>query len=190
MQPAVAAVGAARDLIVVRGTVTNASTPFSAGAKQITVVGQSSAVVATIHLAAGDAYVRDIKFGPFAGIGVQADAGSTLRLNHVVVTGNTGGGVFVDGAAFDIRNTSVTANGPGTSGAITWGGILVSNPPAAGPKQLNLVTVQSNGGPGIACSTAVTGTGVLASGNGSVDIGPTCMFSSCGAATPTCGAQP
>jgi hypothetical protein len=59
-----------------------------------------------------------------------------------------------------------------------------------GPKQLYLVTVQNSLAPGIACSTAVTGTGVLASGNASVDIGPMCMFSSCGTAGPMCGSQP
>jgi hypothetical protein len=195
MQPTVAVVGATRDLIVVRGAVNVASAGFQGGAKQISIVGQSSALIGTVtgsavHLSAGDAFIRDIKLMTTGAIGCQADTGTTLRLQHLTVTGNSGGGVLLDGAAFDIRNTTITTNGPGTFGATNWGGILVNNPPAAGPKQLQLVTVQNNMGPGVSCSAAVTGTGVFATGNTPVDVNATCMFSSCGAAGATCGAQP
>ena len=196
MQPAVTAFGASRDLIVVRGSVNGATAAFSGVAKQVSIVGQAAAAVLAganpaIRLAAGDAFVRDLRLTTAGSIGCQADPGSTLRLQHLAVSGNSGGGILLDGAAFDIQNTTVTNNGPGTSGAVSWGGILVNNPPAAGPKQLQYVTVQNNMQVGITCSVGVTGLGVFASGNvGGVDINPTCGFSACMPAGATCGAQP
>jgi hypothetical protein len=198
MQPAVGIVGALRDLVVVRGTVVAATSGFSGGSTQISIVGQMSAVIAgsitgsAIHIVAGDTFIRDIKLSSFSAIGCQADTGSTLRLDHVNVTGNSGGGILLDGAAFTITNTTVTNNGPGTFGPTNWGGIFVNNPPAAGPAQLQLVTVQNNNPVGISCSSTIQGTDVLASGNGSggTDINSTCGFSSCGTAGITCGAQP
>lgn len=197
MDPALVTASATRDLIVVRGTVTGASSAFSGGAQQTSIVGQSSAVIAggsnpAIHLASGDLYVRAVKLTTGASIGAQADSGTTLRLDHDLVTGNSGGGVLLDGAAFDIENTTVTNNGPGTFMSLTtWGGILINNPPSAGPTKLNFVTVQTNNQIGITCSKMVSGTDVLASGNTGGDVNPTsCGFSSCGTAGPACGAQP
>jgi hypothetical protein len=66
----------------------------------------------------------------------------------------------------------------------------VNNPPAGGPKSLRLVTVQNNNPVGVACTATITGTGVLSTGNTSVDVTPACMITSCGAASTTCGAQP
>ena len=198
MDPALAVAGATRDLIDVRGTVAGATSAFSGGTKQISVVGQMSATISgvpAIHLAAGDLYVRAVKLGPGASIGCQADAGSLLRLDHVLVTGNSAGGILLNGAAFDIENTTVTTNGPGTdSTGATWGGIRIVSPPLSGPKMLNLVTVQNNNQVGVSCSASasVSGMGVLASGNaGGVDITTAnCGFSSCSPASVTCGAQP
>jgi hypothetical protein len=186
-------VSATRDLIVVRGSVNAATAAFAATGSALSVVGQSAGTIAGatpgFHLTAGSAYLRDLKLQTGGSVGCQADTGTTLTLNHLTVTANSGGGILLDGAAFDIRNTTVTTNGPGQFGAVTWGGIFANNPPAAGPKQLQLVTVQSNNPIGVSCSAMIQGTGVLASGN-SVDIATTCMFSSCGTANATCGAQP
>lgn len=196
MQAAVGVVGGTRDLVVVRGAVNGASAAFTGAAKPISIVGQMSGAIAggvnpAFHLASGDAYLRDLRVSTVASLGIQADFGSTLRLDHLLVTGNSGGGILLDGAAFDIRNTTVTSNGPGTTGAVTWGGIFTNSPPAAGPKQLNLVTVQNNMGGGIACSTAIAASpGVFVSGNTlGVDINPTCNVTACAVAGTTCGAQ-
>jgi hypothetical protein len=197
MDPATGALGATRDLIVVRGTVSGAATGLTSGARQISIVGQVSAALAgatkpAFHLGAGDAYLRNVKLSTGGSIGCQADAGSTLQLDHVLVTGNSGGGILLNGAAFDIENTTVTTNGPGTfNGLVTWGGILVNNPPATGPAKLQLVTVQNNMGGGIACSAAVSmAGGILATENTVPDVNATCGFVSCGTASTTCGAQP
>jgi hypothetical protein len=197
MDPAVASLNAAttKDLIVVSGTVGSATAGIAVGTRKVSIVGQLNAVIAGadtgIHVSTGDAYVRSVKLGPSPSVGFQADSGTVLRLDKVLVTGNSGGGILLNGAAFEIQNTTIASNGPGTSGATTWGGILVTNPPAAGPAKLNLVTIQNNMGGGIACSASLTmATGVLSSGNESPNINATCMFTSCGTASASCGAQP
>jgi hypothetical protein len=199
MDPAVGAAGAIRDLVVVRGTVASATLGFSGTVRQISIVGQMNAIVTGahtgIHLFVGDGYVRSLQLGPSTVVGCQADLGSKLRLDHVVVTGNSGGGILVDGGGFDIENTTVTNNGPATfNGLRTWGGILVNNPPSPpnGLTKLQFVTVQNNVGGGITCSAAyATSNGVLVSGNTSgLDVDTTCGFASCGAPGATCGAQP
>jgi hypothetical protein len=118
------------------------------------------------------------------------DPGATLILDSVTVTGNSGGGILLDGAAFNITNTAVTNNGPGDLMGTTWGGVRVQGSSSAGPRNLNLVTIQNNGGPGISCTAAVQGMGVLATGNSAVDISPTCVITSCGTASAACGATP
>ena len=194
LQPAIAVVGPTRDLIVVRGSVNGASSPFLGGARQISIVGQMSALIGgvdpAIHLAGGDLYARAVKLSTGSAIGCQADGGSTLRLDHIVVTGNAAGGIVLDGAAFVITNTTVTDNGPGDLLGVPLGGIRAQNIPPAGPAQLQNVTIESNNQIGISCSAAVSGTGVLATMNTGGDISPTCGFASCAAASPTCGASP
>jgi hypothetical protein len=122
------------------------------------------------------------------GLGVQADSGADLAMDRCTVENNSRGGILVDHASFDIRNTTVAGNGPGTLGAITWGGILISEP-ASGLNQLQLVTVQNNKAIGVSCSAAVSNMGVLASMNVTGDINQTCGFSSCGTAGASCGSQ-
>jgi hypothetical protein len=183
-----------RTVVVVRGSSASANGAIGlSGGKLVSIVGQNAgAITGTMAPAlwiSGDTYARDLKLSSMT-TAVLANSGATLRLNHVSVVNSPGGGLLLDGAAFDIRNTIVTGNGPGISGATVWGGILINNPPAAGPARLQLLTVQNNT-VGIACSATVTGTGVLASGSASgVNIATTCGFTSCGAASATCGAMP
>ena len=192
---AVAAMSSTADLVVVRGTVTGATAAFAVPAKKkLSVVGQMTAFIAgglspAFRLSSGEAYLRDLKLTTAASIGCQADTGTLLRLDHVTVTGNAGGGILLDGAAFEIRNSTVTSNGPAVQGAVSWGGIFANNPPAAGPKILDLLTVQGNLSPGITCSSAITGTGVLASSNLGGDVISTCGFAPCTAASASCGAR-
>jgi len=199
MQPATSLASAMRDLIVVRGTVSGATGAF---ASNVSIVGQNSGTIAgtvnpALHVSAGTTYARDLKLSTFDSMGLQADGGSTVQLEHLLVTGNAGqasdakgGGILLDGAAFDIRNTTVTSNGPGTFSGGLWGGILVNSPPSSGPRSLKQVTVQGNNPTGISCTSAISGTGVSASSNTSLDIVSACGISACGSASSSCGAQP
>jgi len=128
------------------------------------------------------------------GVGVEADTGTMLTMDSCTVSNNSmGGGILLNGAAFDIENTIVTNNGPGTFGGLTtWAGVLINMPPSSGPAKLHLLTVESNNQIGVSCSSDISAmvSGVLASLNaGGVQISPTCNFSSCGTAGPACGAQ-
>ena len=196
LQPAVAAVaaaGTARDLVVVRGSVNGAASAFQTSAPPISIVGQMSGLIGgvnpAIHVAKGDLFARDLTLTTVSSVGCQADAGATVRLDRVLVTGNASGGILLDGAAFVITNTTVTNNGPGDLGFF-WGGIRAQNIPVGGPAQLTNLTVRNNNQQGISCSAVVVGTSVLATNNVGGDISPTCGFMSCPAAGPTCGATP
>ncbi len=131
------------------------------------------------------------------GLGIQASTGTQLTMkgctveNNLAVNNMGGGGILLDGANFDIENTTVSSNGPGMdSMGNVWGGIRVNAPPTGA--KLNLLTVTDNRQVGVSCSTTVSANGVLATGNtGGVDITTTaCGFSSCGTVmTATCGSQ-
>jgi hypothetical protein len=196
MQPVAVALTTAKRLIVVRGAVQAANYTIQAnsGSPQITLVGQTTgSIVGGLYSAlvvdSADVYVRDIALRVSSPVGVVAQNGATLRMSHVTVENNTGGGILVDGAGFEIRNTQITSNGPGDIGGFPWGGIRVQN--IQGPSLLELVTVQDNNQVGISCSAAITGNGVFASGNaGGVQASPTCQVTLCSPAGPGCGAQP
>jgi hypothetical protein len=184
----------AKALVVVRGNVNGTS--LSLAGRKISIVGQMNASLTggpiALRLSAGDLYVRrvTISAGMFS-MGVQAEAGSILRLDHVVVTGNKGG-IALRSANFDIQNTTVVNNESvdEPDGTTSWGGIYVQNPPAVGSTEFRFLTVQNNKAPGIFCTGAVDGMGVLASGNTFRQVTPSCGFTFCDAASATCGVQP
>jgi hypothetical protein len=197
-QDAAAVLSPSRRLVVVRGAVDEFDWSLSGG--QVTVVGQNAgavpgtvaAVVSPgITVSGGEVHIRGLTVSCTADVsdrGIVAQSGAVLRLNRVTVKNCAKGGIFVDGASFDIRNTTVTASGPGDVAGLLWGGIRVQSFPPTGPARFELVTIKDNKGPGVSCSGAVTGSGVLASGNPVADISPTCTIASCGSAGPTCGA--
>ena len=160
MDPALAALSGARSLIVVRGTVNSATSGIAKATGQVSIVGQMSATISgadpALHVVLGDLYARALKLGPSAAAGAQADSGAILRLDRVAVPEIPGGGILLNGAAFDIENTTVTSNGPATQGATAWGGIFVANPPGGGPAKLQFVTVQNNNQVGVSCSSSVS----------------------------------
>ena len=191
-----------KSLIVVTGASTAGSTTIAIS-EPLTIVGKNNALLApafassnAIDLSSGELYLRGlaIEGGTATGIGINATPGSgstvTLHMDNCAVLNNPGGGILLNGAAFDIENTTVTGNGPGTfNGLTTWGGILVNNPPASGPDTLNQVTIKNNQQVGLSCSASVTGTGVFATGNvGGVDINPTCGVPPC-SPDAGCGAE-
>ena len=112
-------------LVVIRGAVSGGTWTYQRGAghPETSFIGQQSAVVASatspgFSMSSGTAYIRDVKFSPSASVCISA-TGGTLDLDTVVVDSCQGGGILLDGAAFNITNTTVTNNGPGQDGAIT-----------------------------------------------------------------------
>jgi hypothetical protein len=193
---------AARPVVVVIGQVGG----FTVGAlsSPLTIVGRSAVITPAdyddgIIITSGEIYLRALTVAGnpsgVTGVGVNAQAatGATVALNMdgCTIKDNPGGGVFLAGAAFDIRNSTVTGNGPGqTIGGTIWGGIRVDSLPASGQTNLGLVTIQKNLATGLTCSTAIQGQGVLASGNTPLDIATSCGVVSCATPASTCGAQP
>jgi hypothetical protein len=147
----------------------------------------AASVNPAFDLQSGTAFIRGIGFSSSASTGIRA-TGGTLHLDTVTVDSCKKGGILLDGAAFDIRNTTVTNNSMGQQGATAWGGILVNALPATGPTQLGLVTIQNNKQIGLTCIGPISGIGVLSSGNTGGDISTTCGITACSPAGPACGA--
>jgi hypothetical protein len=194
-----------KPVVVIRGALTAGSTTISVSAP-LTIVGKNGAGLTpadpsadAITITSGEIHLRNLTIQgtatPKTGIGINAGpvgaATVTLHMDTCAVKDNPGGGILLNGAAFDIKNTTITGNGVGTTGSTTWGGIFVQSLSATGTASLNLVTIKNNssGGTGLACSGAIQGLGVLASGNTPVDITPSCNVTACAAVTTTCGAQ-
>jgi hypothetical protein len=196
MDPVDLALTGARTLAVVRGTVNAGTWTFqrAAGTPEVSLVGQQRAIVAggsqsAFILQNGSVYIRDVDLSLSASVGVIANGG-TLRLENDTVDSCQAGGILLDGASFDLRNVSVTNNGPGTIGTTTWGGILINAPSSSGPENLTSITIQNNKGPGLSCVSSVEATAVFAAGNSSVDISPSCNITPCSTLGPNCGASP
>jgi hypothetical protein len=170
----------------------------------LTVVGKNAVITPEassdgISITSGELYLRGVKMVGSAagktriGINAQATAGATLvlRLDGCAVTDNPGGGILLDGAGFDIRNTVISGNGPGqTAGGAIIGGILIDSLAASGPANLTRVSITDNVPVGLSCAASIQGSGVLASGNTVIDILDSCDILPCSPAGATCGAQP
>lgn len=192
------AVPAGIRLVVIRGSVSGTLAWTLATTPQVTIVGQSAGTLTgmgsgpTLHVTGGDVYVRGLTVTGGAP-GITADGGAILRLDHVSVNNNVAGGILLDGAGFDIKNATVTNNGPNTSISAVFGGIRIQGS-AGSTKSITMSTVSSNQLIGVTCdgSTAVNPlpTSILASANVGGDIASACGFSSCSGASASCGAQP
>jgi len=193
---------ASKPVVVVMGQVGG----FTVGALSapLTVVGRSAVIAPAdyadgISITRGELYLRGLTVAGnpsgVTGIGVNAQAATgasvVLHMDGCTVKDNPGGGIFLAGASFDIRNSKITGNGPAqTTGGTNWGGIRIESLPVGGQASLNLVTIQKNSGSGLSCGDAIQGQGVLASGNTSPDIVPSCAVVACTTPNSTCGAQP
>jgi hypothetical protein len=190
-----------RPLVVMTGALAPSSPVVGAS---LTIVGKSGATITPalasdgITITSGEIYLRNLTVQGNAststGIGVSAGTGVTLHMDTCTVKNNPGGGILLNGSAFDIKNTAVMGNGQGRTGAVVWGGILVNNLPTTGPTNLGYVTIQTNVGGGITCAGGIQGTGVLSSGNTNASLGQidsVCAISTgvCTTASATCGTQ-
>lgn len=194
-QLAIDALTDARRTLIISGAVAGLQWNAPAAAKPVSLIGRSSAAIVgglqpgISFSGSAELFARDLVVRRSDAAGINVQNGAVLRLEHVTVDSNGGGGILVEDAAFDVRNSTITTNGPGQSGAITWGGMLVTNPLASGPASLERVTFRTNNPVGLSCSGPVTGSGVFAADNTSVDIAMSCSIVPCSPAGPTCGAQ-
>jgi nitrous oxidase accessory protein NosD len=195
--------------VLIRGTLTAPPAGFTttiAVSAPLTIVGKSSAVIVpasgadAITITSGEIYLRNLTIqgtaSPKTGIGINATPGTgsavTLHMDTCAVTNNPGGGILLNGAAFDIKNTTITGNGAGLTVGYTWGGVLVQSLPSgsSATTTLSQVTIKSNNAIGLDCTGTIQlqGVAVLASGNTTADVAG-CNVTACAAASPTCGAQ-
>jgi hypothetical protein len=208
LQAAVTLMGTntSKHLIVLRSaasvvTVTNAT--------QVSIVGQGTAaiggsVVGTPGITlsgTGNLYARDLSVvgSSISDSGISAGSGTTLRLERVKVLDSHGGGILLNGAAFDFNDVLVSGNGTGTDGAVNWSGLYVKALPNAGAAtKLNLVSLVNNANSGVTCVVAIpavsgSNPSVFASGNGGtggVNVNSTCAITACTpAAVGTCGSS-
>jgi hypothetical protein len=196
MDAALPLLTATRNLVVVRGVVGGFVWNNPPAGTRATIVGQSGAVFAGgvrsgIRLSGGgDVTVRGVTVRSSEVAGIVAERGATLRLETVLVDTNRGGGILLDGARFEIRDTLVTNNGPGDAGLVVWGGILIRGTPAGDPALLERVSLLNNRQIGLTCDAAVQARGLLARGNaGGVEVGSTCNVTPCPAESATCGSS-
>jgi len=204
LAPVLAFLTAQRSLIVVRGVVDAATWTLASKSFESTIVGQKSGTVVgttfpALQVSNSALYARALHLKSSFSAGLWAFNGASIRLDSMLVDGSQEGGIALTSTSFDITNTTVTGNGPGSSGALIWGGILVLGPPAMGPARLTNVSVTNNKGLGIGCAVPIVGIDVFAAGNKSDDVFADvntpddveniCDFASCSPAGPTCGAQ-
>jgi hypothetical protein len=105
-------------------------------------------------------------------------------MNRCIVENNAKGGIQVATLNFDITNTVIAKNRPGTDmGGVTWGGVRISGTGTAGAARFLNNTVVQNMAAGISCLTDVPIVGSIIFGNATGEaVGCTI--------TPCCSADP
>jgi hypothetical protein len=192
-QPAVdAATAGTKRLIVLRGAVGFSGFSASIPSGVLSMVSQSTSYINGggsngITLNSGELYLRGVRIKYSTSIGVQVEAAGTLRMNRCIVEENAGGGILVNGGGYDITNTVVANNGTGVVGPISWGGVFISVPSAGKPARFLNNTIYKNMAQGLVCTGPITHSGLIAYGNGLIDITSTCNSST---ATACCTGDP
>jgi hypothetical protein len=119
------------------------------------------------------------------GLGVQADTGAKLTMNRCTVQNNNRGGIQLGTLSFDITNTVIAKNGPGTdTGGVIWGGVRISatGQVPSSTRVLNNTVVQNNAA-AFSCVTDVPIVGSIVFNNITGD-GAGCTIASCCAVEP------
>jgi hypothetical protein len=191
-QDAITAMTSARWILVLRGPdaldrLSIATSP----ANQVMVVGQDGAFISPgagngIQLSTGiKLFVRDMKVMGGAAVGVMASAGE-LHMDRCTVENNAKGGIQISAAGYDIVNTIIAKNGPGTdTGGVLWGGVRISSaPPAGAPYRFLNDTVADNNPSGVSCGISVPMSGLVFSGNVSADNVGCTVTACCGTGNP------
>lgn len=182
---------ATKQLLVLKGQLTPGFTASPPSGKPLTIVGQGATITPStagtgIEIISGEVYLRGVNVkgvkqsGSETGTGVIVNEAATLHMNRCVVENSPGGGIYVNGGAFEIINTVAAGNGPGSLGAVTWGGVYLV--PGSG-KMARFVnnTIYKNDAGGLTCSAPVAAPGLIAFGttNAPRDITPSCMAAAC-----------
>ncbi len=194
MEPVRGALSEARPVVVVSGSVSGASWSYGDQAGvPITIVGKTGTIIGAaspaFQMSSGDVTIRSLTVKTGGAIGLEADGG-TLRLDQVTVTGCQGG-IWLNGANFDLHNVWVTGNTAGDHDGFDWGGILETAVPPTGLKTISQVTVANNTGQGITCKDALDGGEILAYGNqAATQVSGGCGLMLCTDAGAMCGARP
>ncbi len=189
-------VTATRNLVLVRGIVEGFAWLLGPTTPAITVVGagEAPAIAGGAKVGvridgAGEVLLRKLAVVASATVGIHASGGATLKLRNVLVEGNRGGGVLLEGARFELRDTVISENGPGQTGAASWGGMLVLGTKAV-PALLENVSIRANKQVGLACAYTVTGNLVYARNNaGGIEVQESCGITTCEPEGPGCGAR-
>jgi hypothetical protein len=194
-QLALDGVSAARRTILISGTVAGFQWAPAGTQAQVSIFGRNAAVIAGgtqpgVAITGGaDLYLRGpLTIGPGPEVGISAASGAILRVVGVIVDGNKKGGVLIDGAGFDLRDSTIVGNGPGDIMGFPWGGVRIQNAASVVPASLDRLTIRNNNPVGLSCSGTVVSSGVFATTNTSVDIATTCGITPCSPAGPSCGA--
>jgi len=204
----VASTTSGKTLVLLTGLLADFS--VSASSKVLTIVGKGGVVTPApatdgVDISSGEVYLRNLTIKGVTTAGLQTAIGInaypapgstvTLHMDTCAVTNNPGGGILLNGAAFDIKNITVSNNGSGTtSGGTRWGGVRIDSLPTAGSTTLSFVSIQSNGQVGLSCAASITtSNSVLATGNNN-STNPDDQISGCGItpctpASTTCGEQ-
>jgi hypothetical protein len=121
-----------------------------AGAK----IGAGSGDVAGVHVKGATMFwVRDLAISGGT-VGVVAEMSAELHLTRCAITMNDRGGLRTTNAGFDITNTIVAANGPGSDlGGVTFGGVRLGAVPTGGLSNFANNTVVDNMLIGVSCAT-------------------------------------
>ena len=195
-QDAAALFAESRSVVALHGTLDGLAWTLTPTTPALTVVGKDTAVIAGgiksgIRLEGpGDVLVRGVTVRGSDTVGVVATGGATLRLRDTTIESNHGGGILLDGAHFDLRNTTVSDNGPGLTGATSWGGILAVAITGV-PARLDNVSIKNNKQVGLACASGIMGSAIYAKGNlGGIDVQDTCAITTCDPESASCGAVP
>jgi hypothetical protein len=175
------AMGKAPRIVVLKAGRSVAGFTFTGGADRVTLVGEKGAQIGPapgigISVKAGSLHVRGIKVvgaGNANDHGVYAEGSSMLKLDRCVVEGNNGG-IYVNGASFEITNTVIAGNRAATATILIPMTGMVSVPfagafllPRAGEaaKRFEWNTVVNNAGIGVRCASALPVKALLLDGN-------------------------
>jgi hypothetical protein len=198
-QAALNALTSSRRLLVIRGPRAVPGFSLTSEGPQVSIIGQDDALITGINrtgitLDNRDLYLRDLSVSGGNQIGILARSDGTLRLERVKVKDNrnlmpVAGGIFIDGAAFEIENCLISGNGPGVDelGAF-WGGLRVQ---AARDSlsRLDRVSLVDNENTGLSCAESIDGRAVYARNPGQGDISPSCDVTPCATPGPGCGSD-